>query len=60
MLLLTRYSPPVSLLVIPVLWSPIGCSAAILLNVPQDWLLLVSGVVTVGISAARRRDEMAA
>lgn len=30
------------LLVIPVLWSLIGGSAAFLLHVPQDWLLLLS------------------
>jgi hypothetical protein len=31
--------------VVPVIWSLIGGSAAFLLGVPQDWLLLVSGVV---------------
>jgi hypothetical protein len=41
--------PPLSrwLLVIPFVWSLIGGSAAILLHVPQDWLLLVSGVIAV-------------
>lgn len=34
-------------LVIPFVWSLIGGSAAILLNVPQDWLLLFSGFVAV-------------
>ena len=37
--------PPISLwlLAIPFVWSLIGGSAAILLHVPQDWFLLVSG-----------------
>lgn len=37
---------PVSrwLLVIPVVWSLIGGSAAFMLQVPQDWLLLFSGL----------------
>lgn len=34
-------------LVIPVLWSLVGGSAGFLLNVPQDWLLLVSGLATI-------------
>jgi hypothetical protein len=38
---------PRRLLAIPLLWSLIGGSAAFLLGVPQDWLLLFSGVVTV-------------
>jgi len=38
-------APPVPrpLLAVPVLWSLIGGSAAFLLHVPQDWLLLASG-----------------
>ena len=41
--------PPLSrgLLVIPFVWSLIGGSAAILLDVPQDWLLLASGFIAV-------------
>ena len=35
------------LLVIPVLWSLVGGSAAVLLGVPQDWLLLASGFIAV-------------
>lgn len=35
------------LLVIPFIWSLIGGSAALLLGVSQDWLLLVSGVVAI-------------
>jgi hypothetical protein len=53
MLLLTIGPVPRWLLVIPVIWSLIGGSAAILLAVPQDWLLLVSGFVAVPLIAVR-------
>lgn len=46
-LLLTPQPVPWWTVVIPVLWSLVGGSAAFLLAVPQDWLLLFSGVVTV-------------
>ncbi|TIP90190.1 MAG: hypothetical protein E5X60_27685 [Mesorhizobium sp.] len=48
--------PPVSgwVLAIPFIWSLIGGSAAFLLGVPQDWLLLVSGVVAVPLMVACR------
>ena len=36
---------------IPVMWSLIGGSAAFLLDVPQDWLLLVGGVLTAALLA---------
>jgi len=43
LLLLTSAAVSRWVLVIPFLWSLIGGSAAFLLGVPQDWLLLVSG-----------------
>jgi len=46
MLLLTVRPVPNWLLVIPFVWSLIGGSAAVLLNVPQDWFLLMSGFMT--------------
>ena len=46
MLLLTVNPPSGYLLAIPLLWSLIGGSAAILLQIPQDWLLLASGAIT--------------
>lgn len=55
MLLLTMRPVPRWLLVIPVLWSLIGGSAAILLNVPQDWLLLLSGCIAVPLMVFRDR-----
>lgn len=44
------------LLLIPFIWSLIGGSAAILLNVPQDWFLLVSGLIAVPLIAFRNRQ----
>lgn len=57
LLLLTR--APVSrwILVVPFLWSLIGGSAAFLLGVPQDWLLLVSGL-TVPLIVYRDRTRL--
>lgn len=55
MLLLTRQPVPRLLLVIPIIWSLVGGSAAILLRVPQDWLLLVSGAVAVTLLIRRDR-----
>ena len=44
MLLLTRDTVSRSLLVIPLGWSLVGGSAAFLLDMPQDWPLLASGL----------------
>ena len=38
------------LLAIPFLWSLVGGSAAFLLGVPQDWVLLLSGVAAVWVA----------
>ena len=46
-LLIAKRRVPVRLLVIPGLWSIIGGSAAFLLAVPQDWPLLLSGMVAI-------------
>lgn len=45
-LLFAKPPLPWVLLIIPVIWSLIGGTAAVLLAVPQDWLLLASGVIT--------------
>lgn len=47
------------LLVVPFVWSLIGGSAAILLDVPQDWLLLLSGIVAVPLIVIRDRRSAA-
>lgn len=64
--LLLLATAPVSrwLLVIPVLWSLVGGSAAFLLQVPQDWLLLFSGASVLliarhGKQRAGHRDGVA-
>lgn len=46
-LLLARYRVPWWLLPIPVAWSVVGGSAAALLDIPQDWPLLASGLSAV-------------
>jgi hypothetical protein len=58
-LLLLRVRPvPRWLLVIPFAWSLIGGSAAILLHVPQDCLLLVSGCIAVPLMVFRDRQSI--
>jgi uncharacterized protein DUF6064 len=58
MLLLTRRPIPILLLAIPVLWSLVGGSAAILLHVPQDWLLLASGIIALPLVVTRDRKRV--
>ena len=48
------------LLVIPFVWSLIGGSAALLLGIPQDWLLLISGLIAVPLIAFRDHDPLRA
>ena len=52
--LLSRKRVPWWLLVIPFVWSIIGGSAAVLLKVPQDWVLLLAGVATLVVLRWRR------
>lgn len=58
LLLLTVRPVPRWLLVVPFVWSLIGGSAAIVLNVPQDWLLLLSGCLAVPLIVFRDRQAM--
>jgi hypothetical protein len=44
-LLLAQQPVPRRLLVIPLVWTLVGGSAAFLLEVPQDWLLIASGLL---------------
>jgi hypothetical protein len=55
MLLLATPRPPWRLLVIPAAWSLIGGSAAVLLHVPQDWMLLASGPLVLVLLALKKR-----
>ena len=57
MLLLTVNQPFGYLLAIPLVWSLIGGSAAILLQIPQDWLLLASGAITALLLLIRRSSS---
>lgn len=54
LLLQTEGRPPWFLVAIPALWSLIGGSAAFLLDVAQDWALLLSGFVALAVFAIRR------
>lgn len=58
--LLLLASPPVSrwLLVVPVIWSLVGGSAAFLLQVPQDWPLLLSGASAFLIARSARASAL--
>jgi hypothetical protein len=60
MLLMTTRRFSYWLLVIPFIWSLIGGSAAILLDVRQDWLLLVSGLIAVLVIVIRDRHAQGA
>jgi hypothetical protein len=57
MLLLTMHPVPSWLFVAPFVWSLIGGSAAVLLNVPQDWLPLVSGFISSLLMFFRDRHQ---
>jgi hypothetical protein len=51
---------PRPLLVVPVMWSLFGGSAAFLLNVPQDWVLFASGPLAVALLWLTRRKAAVA
>ena len=54
LLLLTVRPVPSAILIIPFIWSLIGGSAAILLDMIEDWPLLASGFVAVALLVLRR------
>jgi hypothetical protein len=60
MFLLTTKPIPRWLLIIPFVWSLIGGSAAFLLSVPQDWLLLVSGLISMPLIVFSDRNLLSA
>lgn len=53
-ILLLAVEVPRWLLIVPLVWSVIGGSAAILLAVPEDWMLLVSSVLAAVMLLPRR------
>jgi hypothetical protein len=58
LLLLAQAPVPRGLLVVPFAWSLVGGSAAFLLGVPQDWLLLFSGLAVVPIVMRDHRSTV--
>lgn len=61
LLLTVRGGVPLILAVVPVVWSFIGGSAAMLLNVPTDYVLLGAGVLlTLAVLTGRGRSASAA
>lgn len=56
-LLLAKRPMPMIVSAIPVIWSLIGGSAAILLAVPQDWPLLAGGAATLLVLYLSHRSE---
>jgi hypothetical protein len=60
-LLWSKKPVPVYLLIVPLLWSVIGMSAAVSLRVPQDYGLFVAGIAgTVLMLAEHRKHKVPA
>jgi hypothetical protein len=57
-LLLATKPIPRLVLAVPFVWSLIGGSAAVLLSVPQDWLLLVSGLISIPLIMFSERQSL--
>jgi Family of unknown function (DUF6064) len=55
-LLLATNPVPRLVFVIPFAWSLIGGSAPVLLSIPQDWLLLVSGLISIPLIVLSERN----
>lgn len=53
MLLLGTWSVACWLLIVPALWGRVGGSAAVLLNVPQDYGLIVALLIALAVVAQR-------
>lgn len=53
MLLLAQPKIPMSLMVIPLLWTLIGGSAALLLGMPEDFSLLLAGVTALAVAIVK-------
>ena len=57
-LLLGTWSAVRWLLVVPLLWAGMGGSAAVLLNVPQDYGLIAAGLAAVAVAMIRMTDPV--
>lgn len=53
-LILMQGRPPLRFAAIPLIWCIVGGSAAVLLNVPQDWGLPISALVTLAAYSEMR------
>jgi hypothetical protein len=49
---------PFRFLIVPLRWSLVGGSAAILLQIPQDWALLLSGVLVAAALLLDRQHRI--
>ena len=58
-LITARGRLPVTLTIVPIVWSFIGGSAAALLSVPTDYVLLSAGILLAGILLARPAPAVA-
>lgn len=59
LLLLAAPVPPRRLLVVPLVWCAVGGSAAVLLDMPQDWALWAAAAALIALLAARRHPAAA-
>jgi len=59
LLLWTDKKVPITLLIIPVIWSAIGSSAAFVLGIKEDIGLLISGVVFIILTVLKNRNFQA-
>ena len=57
LLLLARPSAPAWLFAIPIAWSALGGSAAVLLGVPEDFGLIVAGVAALALVSLGRNPK---
>jgi len=55
LLILARYPKPLVIALVPLAWSVIGGSAAILLGVPEDWALFGALVAWTGLALGESR-----
>ncbi len=56
-LLLESHAVPRRLLLIPMLWAVVGGSAALLLDMPQDWVLGASGIALLALLWRQRQPN---
>lgn len=55
LLILARYPKPLVIALVPLAWSVIGGSAAVLLGVPEDWALFGALVAWTGLALGESR-----